>query len=213
MSQKIRGKRLALSCWWTFFVLFLFIFWFILFVRINYNHQIGIKMCQKVQKKCTQKSYDKTRHWPFVDKRESRSRCKFAGCKGFTHIFCTKCEMHFCITSKRNCFYKFHNEQPKTMNKQRRRQQQQQRSVAAKKERKFNGNRETTSQAASSSLDAPGIGSSGSKHKLSSGPNTSRNSSRAPKSSKGLDVTPCQKVKYNTRKSPSSACVSAGKQE
>lgn len=53
-------------------------------------------------------------HWPFFDDKKSRTRCKMPGCSSFTHIFCTKCEIHLCLTSKRNCFYSIHNAQMNT---------------------------------------------------------------------------------------------------
>lgn len=30
------------------------------------------------------------------------------GCTRFSHLFCEECKVHLCITSKRNCFYKYH---------------------------------------------------------------------------------------------------------
>lgn len=47
-------------------------------------------------------------HFPLFDEKSFRSRCKFQGCTRFTHLFCEQCEVHLCITSKRNCFYEYH---------------------------------------------------------------------------------------------------------
>lgn len=63
---------------------------------------------------------DKMFHWPFYDEKKSRSRCKMPGCIFFTHVFCTKCEIHLCLTSKRNCFYSMHNGRMNTDEQRRR---------------------------------------------------------------------------------------------
>lgn len=52
--------------------------------------------------------YDKFDHWVDFDKKNSRSRCKFTGCDGFTHAYCTKCEIHLCCSVNRNCYREFH---------------------------------------------------------------------------------------------------------
>lgn len=53
-------------------------------------------------------------HFALYDTKSYRSRCKLSGCNRFSHLFCEECEVHLCITSKRNCFYKYHhNNQPK----------------------------------------------------------------------------------------------------
>lgn len=36
-------------------------------------------------------------------------RCKRNGCGKSTTFFCTKCKVHLCITTDRNCFIAFHN--------------------------------------------------------------------------------------------------------
>ena len=38
----------------------------------------------------------------------SRGRCKNPGCKAAPVFFCEKCQVHLCITAKKNCFYEFH---------------------------------------------------------------------------------------------------------
>lgn len=39
---------------------------------------------------------------------ESRSRCRFPGCKQFTFVKCTTCKVYLCFTNNRNCFKNFH---------------------------------------------------------------------------------------------------------
>lgn len=50
-------------------------------------------------------------HFPLYDTKTHRSRCKLPGCVFFSHLFCEVCEVHLCITSKRNCFYDYHHSQ------------------------------------------------------------------------------------------------------
>lgn len=71
-------------------------------------------MRRQAQKKIVVGGCDKTEHWVLVDEKKCRSRCKMPGCIFYTHLYCSKCEAHFCITSKRNCFYSFHHPQEKT---------------------------------------------------------------------------------------------------
>lgn len=52
--------------------------------------------------------YDGKNHWVIYDDKNSRSRCKLPTCKFFSHLYCQKCDTHLCLTSKRNCFYKYH---------------------------------------------------------------------------------------------------------
>lgn len=51
---------------------------------------------------------DAVDHLPDVDSQKEASRCKEKGCKGKTHVFCTKCKVHLCLLSYRNCFKSFH---------------------------------------------------------------------------------------------------------
>lgn len=60
----------------------------------------------------TDSRYDNLGHWVEFDGNHSRSRCKLPGCKGFTHIFCTKCEVHLCCMPGRNCFRDYHEVKP-----------------------------------------------------------------------------------------------------
>lgn len=52
--------------------------------------------------------YDKYDHWPKKDNKKSQSRCKMENCGEKTHIYCSKCQLHLCITSSRNCFVDYH---------------------------------------------------------------------------------------------------------
>lgn len=56
----------------------------------------------------TKLRYDAKNHFPLYDEKPSRSRCKMPSCIFFSHIYCEKCEVNLCITSKRNCFYGYH---------------------------------------------------------------------------------------------------------
>lgn len=51
---------------------------------------------------------DSIDHLPDVDKNKEATRCKMKDCKGKTHYFCTKCQVHLCLLSYRNCFMAFH---------------------------------------------------------------------------------------------------------
>ncbi|CAH0401630.1 unnamed protein product [Chilo suppressalis] len=55
--------------------------------------------------------YDTVDHLPEYDQKKEATRCKNPGCKGKTHVYCLKCEIHLCFTSERNCFPKFHQKQ------------------------------------------------------------------------------------------------------
>ncbi|CAI6356435.1 unnamed protein product [Macrosiphum euphorbiae] len=51
---------------------------------------------------------DKVSHLPDLDTRKEATRCKNAGCKGRTHVYCEKCNVHLCLTTKSNCFRAIH---------------------------------------------------------------------------------------------------------
>lgn len=153
-------------------------------------------MCQKVQKKCTNENSGENFHWPFVDGKKSRSRCKMPGCTGFTHIFCTKCHFSLCITSTRNCFYAFHNP-AKTTNKKQQQRGEKTSMINLKKVSKSNGNNTTPS----SNLDKLPLDSIRSKRKL---PADSESGGRCSRSSKNSSTSPpAKKAKYETRSSTS----------
>lgn len=52
--------------------------------------------------------YDNFNHWLKMDGNGSRSNCKMPGCGMLTNAFCTKCSVHLCLTSGRNCFHLYH---------------------------------------------------------------------------------------------------------
>lgn len=53
--------------------------------------------------------FDEYNHLPLIDEKKSATRCKNPECKNqSTHVYCEKCNVHLCLTIKRNCFYKFH---------------------------------------------------------------------------------------------------------
>lgn len=56
----------------------------------------------------SEKRYDNFNHWVEFDRKPSRSRCKFFGCKNFTHAYCCKCDVHLCCSVNHNCFRAFH---------------------------------------------------------------------------------------------------------
>jgi hypothetical protein len=43
-------------------------------------------------------------HMPNYDAKKEATRCKLPGCSGKTHVYCDKCQVHFCFVSQRNCF-------------------------------------------------------------------------------------------------------------
>lgn len=52
--------------------------------------------------------YDQINHLPEVDKNRNSTRCKNEDCKHKSHIWCSKCNVHLCLQSNRNCFKDFH---------------------------------------------------------------------------------------------------------
>lgn len=92
----------------------------------------------EVNTNCDILRYDGLNHWVFYDDKDdkpSRSRCALATCKFFTHLFCSKCGKHLCMTSTRNCFYAYHCRPTELTykKKSRRRQNQNKKTVAVKK--------------------------------------------------------------------------------
>lgn len=51
---------------------------------------------------------DKVDHMPEMDDNKEATRCKNSNCKGKTHVFCIKCNVHLCFVKGRNCFKNFH---------------------------------------------------------------------------------------------------------
>lgn len=52
---------------------------------------------------------DRVDHLPGFDDSKDGQRCKNGKCQMKTHFYCEKCNVHLCITKKRNCFKAFHN--------------------------------------------------------------------------------------------------------
>ena len=52
--------------------------------------------------------FDNVGHWVSCDKK--RNRCKFCEKSMLTNTKCTKCDVFLCLTTDRNCFYDFHNQ-------------------------------------------------------------------------------------------------------
>lgn len=52
--------------------------------------------------------FDNYGHFPNIDENKDSTRCKLENCKGKSHTFCVKCNVHLCFVSGRNCFLKFH---------------------------------------------------------------------------------------------------------
>lgn len=49
---------------------------------------------------------DKYDHWP--NQNDKKTRCKNPGCKGFTFIICSKCQVSLCCGKGLTCFVKWH---------------------------------------------------------------------------------------------------------
>jgi len=54
--------------------------------------------------------YDRINHLPEFDDLKDATLCKNEGCSKKSHVKCTKCNVHLCLTKKRNCFYDYHHE-------------------------------------------------------------------------------------------------------
>lgn len=52
--------------------------------------------------------FDNFNHFGYHDTKPNASRCKNPGCTYKTHLYCTKCQVHLCLISSRNCFWDFH---------------------------------------------------------------------------------------------------------
>lgn len=48
------------------------------------------------------------KHLPKLAKKKNSMRCKFANCIKKTKFYCETCEIHLCIKSENECFYKYH---------------------------------------------------------------------------------------------------------
>jgi len=54
--------------------------------------------------------YDHINHLPEFDDLKDATFCKNEGCSKKSHLTCTKCNVHLCLTKKRNCFYEYHHQ-------------------------------------------------------------------------------------------------------
>ncbi|KAL4088559.1 hypothetical protein QTP88_023651 [Uroleucon formosanum] len=54
--------------------------------------------------------YDRLDHMPKIDCLKNATKCKNPMCSrnNRTHFYCTKCNVHLCLTKERNCFADFH---------------------------------------------------------------------------------------------------------
>lgn len=66
------------------------------------------KRVKEEQRPSTAIRKDTVDHLPQFDQKKDATRCKNKCCKGKTHVFCLKCNVHLCLSSKRNCFFEFH---------------------------------------------------------------------------------------------------------
>lgn len=49
--------------------------------------------------------FDHLSHWP--EWTEKRQRCSLLDCKGFTFVYCSKCEKSLCLNKNKNCLVKY----------------------------------------------------------------------------------------------------------
>lgn len=70
---------------------------------------LNLKRPHKSKRPSDETRFDLYNHFPIVDKAKSATRCKHPDCKNqTTHFYCNKCNVHLCLTKKRNCFASFH---------------------------------------------------------------------------------------------------------
>lgn len=76
----------------------------------KYNKTLALPSKRnKTEKKPTNSiRFDSKGHFPDFDKSDNATRCKNENCKFKTRLFCTKCNIHLCLTPSRNCFKNFH---------------------------------------------------------------------------------------------------------
>ena len=53
--------------------------------------------------------YDSSDHWPMFVSALNNTRCKNENCNGKTYWKCSKCDIHLCLNSSKNCFTQYHN--------------------------------------------------------------------------------------------------------
>lgn len=154
-------------------------------------------------------------HWPLLDKNKSRSRCKKAACDGFTHIFCSTCGSHYCLTSTRNCFafHDQHQQQSQRRPKQNEQKQKPLKNLNINVPRRPICNRKTNLLSASSNLDAPTVGSSGFKRKSPVDSEAGSISNDGSVNGSSFANVPARTAKYNTRDSSSFVGTFSGSKE
>lgn len=82
--------------------------------EISIRTKTNAKTETKLQRAATEKRpmneirYDAVNHWPELDGKKTGARCKNENCKQKSQFFCSKCEVHLCLTKDRNCFKKYH---------------------------------------------------------------------------------------------------------
>jgi len=55
--------------------------------------------------------YDGSDHWPIFVSGPSNTRCKNEKCNGKTYWKCSKCDVHLCLNSSKNCFTEYHKQE------------------------------------------------------------------------------------------------------
>lgn len=70
------------------------------------ENNIHIKRAKTENRPIDEIRYDDIRHLPL--RTDAVSRCKYAGCKGKSRVYCCKCSVHLCFAKGSNCFYNFH---------------------------------------------------------------------------------------------------------
>lgn len=79
------------------------------------NKKIKLKSASE-KKPSVELRFDRLDHLPDIDEKANASRCKNIGCAKKTHIYCTKCNLHLCLTQRRNCFKLFHTDSTNSLN-------------------------------------------------------------------------------------------------
>lgn len=52
--------------------------------------------------------YDQMGHWCVFRDRSGKKQCKYPTCTSDTQAYCVKCDLNFCNSSLKNCFFDFH---------------------------------------------------------------------------------------------------------
>jgi hypothetical protein len=76
---------------------------------LNFRMTLGSTMTKINQKSFNDVRFDQVGHFSIHDDTsKSASRCKLENCGCRSRVQCEKCKVHLCLTSKNNCFKKFH---------------------------------------------------------------------------------------------------------